>query len=243
MPGTLLTACGLVLLACVTVLPQTTDRERDGLKGLVKTVRVREGTVVIENGKRTDNPLTLISEVSYDESGYRTKLDLYDIDGTIKRRISYEYDSQTRQLTNLITYNSQNVMLRKISDKYGTNGRKVKRTILDYNEDGTLFRRTELTLGSMNELLDVAEFDGEGKVVKKNSPPIEEPGSESVASLKSLSESKDRPISMTTGGGTYLDIDAHGNWTRGQTRVTARTYESGASTRREEWTYREFTYY
>jgi hypothetical protein len=226
-----------------TGLAQTPDRERDGLKGSVKTVRVQQATIVRENGKQTTGPLMLISVISYDQSGYRTELALYDHNGALNRRIAYEYDPQTKKRSSLKSYNSQNVMVRKINDKYGPNGMKISSTIFDFNEDGSVFRRTELTHGPMGELLQVAEFDSEGNIVKKNNPLMEESKSENVASAGSPYENKEQPVLVTTTAGEYFDLDSHGNWTRGQTHVTFRAYVSGANVKTEEWMYREITYY
>ena len=56
---TILAICGICIALSGSAFAQSTDRERDGLKGPVKTVSVRQGTMLIENGKRTESPLVL----------------------------------------------------------------------------------------------------------------------------------------------------------------------------------------
>jgi len=240
----LLLISGLCVLITGTAFSQKTDRERDGLKGPVKTVRVRQVTTSSEDGKQSESPLLLTHEVTYDQSGNRTELAFYDRTGTLSRRIAYQYDPETKRRAGLITYNSQNAMVRKVADKYGSSGIKVSSTILDFNEDGTLFRKTEVTFGTLGELIDVAEYQGDGSLIKKAGPPFKEAEGENAISARGRPrEDVDRVVSFGQRAGEYFDPDHHGNWTRGMTASTSRTYSSGKNAKTTVWAYREFTYY
>jgi len=134
-------------------------------------------------------------------------------------------------------------MVRKVADKYGITGSKVSTTIQDFNEDGTLFRKTELTFGPLGELTEVAEYQGDGSLIKKGSPDDE-------AQLDNARLARIRPavdlnriIGFGKTAGEYFDLDNYGNWTRGITNSTSRIYSSGKRAKTTEWSYREFTYY
>ncbi len=239
----LLLISGLCVLITGTVVAQNTDRERDGLKGPVRTVRVRQATISDEDGKRTESPLFLTHLLTYSQTGNRIELALYDQSGNLSRRIVYQYDPKTQKGSGLITYNSQNAMVRKVADKYGITGSKVSTTIQDFNEDGTLFRKTELTFGPLGELTEVAEYQGDGSLIKKGSPDDE-------AQLDNARLARIRPavdlnriIGFGKTAGEYFDLDNYGNWTRGITNSTSRIYSSGKRAKTTEWSYREFTYY
>jgi hypothetical protein len=240
----LLLMCGVCVLISGTAFSQKTDRERDGLKGPVKMVRVRQAALLSEDAKESESPLLLTHEVTYDESGNRTGLALYDRTGSLSRRIEYQYDPATKKRSGLITYDSQNVIVRKVADKYGSNGFKVNTTIQDFNEDGTLFKKTELTFGALGELIEVAEYRADGSLIMKDKPSLERPNRENALSAnRRLAEDTDRVVSFGQKRGEYFDLDLHGNWTRGMTGSTFRTYASGKKARTTEWAYREFTYY
>jgi hypothetical protein len=240
----LLFITGLCILITGTALSQKTDRERDGLKGPVRTVSVRQATISNEDGKETESPLLLTHHVAYDQSGNRTELVLYHKSGNLSRRIVYQYDPDTKRRSSLITCNSRNEMVRKVDNKYGRSGFKVSSTIQDFNEDGTLFRKTELTFGPLAELIDVAEYQGDGSLIKKGSPSLEGTQVENVnSSREHPPEDVDPVIGFGQRAGEYFDVDTHGNWTRGMTASTFRMYSSGKKAKTTEWAYREFTYY
>lgn len=234
----------LCLLLPGTTFPQSkTDRDRNGLKGAVQIVRVRKMTILDENGKQSSSPLLLAQVVTYDQSGNRTELALHDDIGTLNRRIVYTYDPETRSRSGLITYNSQNSMVRKVIDINGSSGFKKNRTIHDFNEDGTLYRKTELTFDELGELIEVAEYQPDGSLVKKDRPPFKEPEREYVAAQRPSSEDVDRVVSSGSGRFEYFEPDSHGNWTRGIRVSSSRTYSSGKNIKTTEVVYREFTYY
>ena len=231
---------GICCLVIGTAVSQT-DRERDGLKGPVKMVRVRQVTLVSENGLQTEAPVSLVSVVTYDQSGRKTEIALYDRDNILSRRLVYDYDPETKTRSGLTTYNSQNVLVRKVTDKYGKNGFKVSSQIQAFNEDGTLYKRTEITFGPLGELVEVSEYNGDGTPIKKPSSAPEESLDEDQNLARRQQE--DRLVGFGTSIKEYFDEDSHGNWTRGNTGSRVRTYASGRSVKTEEWAYREFTYF
>jgi len=233
-----------VLLSSTAFTQVKTDRDRDGLKGTVQIVRVRKMTTLDENGKQSASPLLLTQVVTYDQSGNRTELALYDGIGTLNRRIVYTYDPETRRKSGLITYDSQNSMVRKVVDINGSSGFKKNRTIHDFNEDGTLYRKTELAFDELGELIEVAEYQPDGSLVKKDRAPFKEPKLEYVvADQRPPLEEVDRVVSSSGRRGEYFEPDPHGNWTRGITVSSSRTYSSGKKIKTTEVVYREFTYY
>ncbi len=239
---TLLTIFGACFLISGTAFSQKTDREQDGLRGPVKTVRVRQETIVSANGNVTDTPPSLISVVTYDQAGNRTELALYDRRGSLSRRTVYEYDPETKKRSGLSVYNSENVMTRRVTDRFGPNGLKVSRTMNDYKEDGTLFRRTEITIGTFGDF-EVAEYNADGSPVKKNIPSQESSSENLVTERARVQLDDDKVVGYGGSAGEYFDQDAHGNWTRAKTVSNVRIYASGKRVKTEEWTYREIAYY
>ena len=237
------TALMLCLLSYSIVYAQAkTDRERDGLKGLVQTVKVRQMTVVTEDEKQMESPLVLSYVISYNRAGSRTELALYDKTGSLSRRVAYTYESRSNRLSELTTYDAYNVMVRKVVDTYGSNGFKSSRAIHDYNEDGTFYRKTVLTFGHLGELVEVADYREDGSLIKKDAAPLKQP-SHPYNARRSPAETEDRIVSFERNEGEYFEPDAQGNWTRGVTSSTFRTYSSGKKVKTEEIVYREFTYH
>jgi len=212
---------GICCLFTGTAVSQT-DRERDGLKGPVKMVRVRQVTLVSENGLQTQAPVTLVSVVTYDQSGRKTEIALYDRDNILSRRLVYDYDPETKTRSGLTTYNSQNVVVRKVTDKYGTNGLKVSSQIQAFNEDGTLYKRTEVTFGPFGEMVEVSEYNGDGTPIKKPSPTQEDAIDENPNIA--IRQEEDRVVGFGMSMKEYFDEDSYGNWTRGNTGSRVRTY-------------------
>ena len=238
-----ITALMLCLLSYSIIHAQTkTDRERHGLKGLVQTVKVRQITIVTEGEKQTESPLELMHVVSYDKAGNRSEFALYDKTGALSRRITYTYDSGSKRLSELATYDARNVMLRKVVAAYGGDAFKSSRVIYDYNEDGTFYRKILLTFGPLGELVEAAEYREDGSLIKKDTAPFEQPSYSYTAERRSA-ENEDRIVSFGRGGGEYFEPDAQGNWTRGITSSTFRTHASGKKVKTEEIVFREFTYY
>jgi hypothetical protein len=236
----------LCLLSPVVSLAQDkTDRDRAALKGPVETVRVRTTTTLDENGKQSAGPLLVTHVVTYDQSGNRTELALYDRFGTLSRRNVYTFDPDTKRRSGLITYDSENSMVRKVVDIDGSNGSKKTRTIHDFNGDGTLYRKTELAFDELGQLIEVAEYGPDGSLVKKDRSPFKEPELQYVvATQRSQPEDVDRVIGFgAQGAGEYFEPDSHGNWTRAIRVLSSRTYSSGKKIKTTETAYREFTYH
>ena len=238
-----ITALMFCLLSSSTVDAQTkTDRARDGLKGSVQTVKVRQMTVVTDGDKQTEGPLVLSHMISYDRSGKRTELALYGKTGALSRRVTYTYDPRSQRLSELATYDARGVMVRKVVDTYGSNGLKSSRAIHDYNEDGTFYRKTVLTFGPLGELVEAADYREDGSVIKEAKAPSKRPPHPHTA-RRSPAEIEDRIVSFGRGAGQYFEPDAQGNWARGIISSTFRTYASGKKVTTQEVVYREFIYF
>jgi hypothetical protein len=234
----------LCLLLPVTIHAQAkTDRERDGLKGSVQSVKVRRMTIVTEDEKRTETLLLLSHAISYDRAGRRSELALYDKGGILRTRIAYSYDPLTNRRSELATYDANNIMVRNVIDTYGNNGFKSSQAIYDYNDDKTLNRKTVLTFDPLGELTEVAEFRQDGSLIKKESAPFKERKYSYSSPRKSQGSSEDPVVGYGSGGGEYFERDVQGNWKRGITSSTSLSYSSGKKVKTEEIEYREFTYY
>jgi hypothetical protein len=244
MKKTLLISLLLFWLAATATSQSITDRERDGLKGPVQIVRVTKTSTLDENGSRTQTPLLLSHAITYDKSGNRTELALYDSSGILSRRIVYTYDLKSKRKSGLITYDGNNSMVRKVVDVYGKNGFEKIRTIEVFNEDGSVYRKTEFTFDSFGDITEVAEYSADGSLIKKERAPFKEPELEYVsAAQKRPAEEVDQLVKLERRRGGFFDPDSHGNWTRGSKDRTSLTYSSGKKIKTTEVIYREFTYY
>lgn len=190
-----------------------TDRERAGLKGPVQTVRLRISTTLDENGQVTETPLLLSQATTYDKSGNKTEVALYDKSGILSRRIVSSYEPKSKKRIGLITYDSNNSMVRKVVDLYGKNGLEKNQTIEVFNEDGTLHRKTEVTFDSVGNMTEVAEYRIDGTLIKREHPPFKEPKRENIPKTeKRPSEEVDYVVSSGgSGRGEYFEPDPHGN--------------------------------
>ena len=220
------------------------DRDRDGIKGPVESVRVKKTTASDEDGIRSETLITLTHVVTYDKPGNRIELALYDGNGFLSRRIAHTYDPETNKRSGMITYDSYNSIVRKVFDVHGKNGFEKTRTIEDFNEDGTLYRKTVLTFDSLGDLSELAEYRPDGTLLRQERTPLKGPKLDHVvASHKRPSEALDQLVSFSRGVAEYSDPDSHGNWTRGVTAGSSSTYSSGKKIKTTEVIYREFTYY
>lgn len=241
MKKALLISLLLFSLATTSNSQSITDRERDGLKGPVQAVSVRKTTTLDENGVRTETPLQLSHVTKYDKAGSRTELALHDSCGTLTRRIVYTYELETGRRSGMITYDSNNAMVRKVVDVYGKNGLEKNRTIETFNEDGTVYRKTEVTFDSLGVMTEVAEYRPDGSLIKKERAPFKEPEPDSTRVAPTPETEGPRLVSSGSRRGEYSDPDSYGNWTSGIT--SSRRYSSGKNTKTREVVYREFTYY
>ncbi|MGI9105092.1 MAG: hypothetical protein ACR2G4_02460 [Pyrinomonadaceae bacterium] len=191
-----------------------TDRERDGLKGLVRAVRAQQMTVISEDEKQTESPLLMSHVITYDKAGSRTELALFDEAGALNRRIVYTYGAQSKKPSELITYDAHSIMMRKIVDTYGSNGFKSNRAIYDYHEDGTLYRKTVLTFNASGELAEAADYREDGSLIKKDKAPFKHPAPSSKARRNS-NENEDRIVSFGGARGEFFEPDSSGNLDEG----------------------------
>ena len=224
------------------------DRERDGLKGPVRAVQVRRTSVTSENGKVIEGPLVLSHAVGYDAAGNRTELALYDDAGVLSRRVVYTYDAEKKTRNGMMVYNAANVMVRKVTDIYGSEGFKAQSTMYDYDEDGALLRKRILTFDTFGVLNGVTDYAADSALAREDKAPFERPAfnpnsQSSEATIAEQFGSEDRIVGFGQGMGKYAQPDAHGNWTTGRSPVASRKYASGKSVETAELIYRTFTYY
>ncbi len=252
-----------ILMLCVSapaVYAQISDRERDGLKGPVQTVRVRTTTITEEDGVRTETPLLLSHDVVYDKSGARTALALYDKTGNLNRRTVYTYDREDKRRSGLAIYNATNTLVRRVVDLRGQRGFEKTRTIEDFNEDGSFYRKRVLAIDQFGEMNAVAEYQSDGTLIKehvalRNSEPDDtavnnhRPRDEEIPVMavpptrEPRADALDPIIGFTRGSGERDHFDGHGNWTRGVVLSSSKVFSSGQRTKTTEISYREFTYY
>jgi hypothetical protein len=233
----------LCLGAFVTAIAQdTTDRERDGLRGPVHTLTVQRQTVLIENNIQTEGPAVLTYVMSYDSAGNRTELDNYYDNGVLSRKIKSTYDPNSKKRTALTMVDANNVLLRKVMDTYSNAGLKLSSTIYDYNEDGTLYRKTVMTFDAFGLLSEITDYGADGKLARRDKAPFKEPLQSLTWRSKAI-EDDDVVVRFGRALGEYSEPDEHGNWTRGIAPSTFKEYASGRKVKTTGVIQRTFTYY
>ena len=87
----------LACVACVTATAQAKrDRESDGLRGSVQTVKTEVVELTTKDGKSVEGPRSIVQTIDYDAHGNRLKRVDYNRDGSIAQTISYTYDTAGR---------------------------------------------------------------------------------------------------------------------------------------------------
>lgn len=166
----LLAALAFILLSAPAVGAEPkTDRQKDGLVGLVRTVRVEAARFSNQAGRWIEEPRELAVITTYDGRG--NKLEMVpgqtDIKGLFEgirwEKQTYTYDDQGR-LAEVVSYNSNGSLIGKMIHTYDDKGKLTK--IISYSSDGSPGSKTVYTYDDKGHLTaetssDAAGFMGE----------------------------------------------------------------------------------
>src|SRR5688572_29151528 len=126
------------LICAGSAIAQTkTDRERQGLSGPIRSLRVERAKASMDSGRLVEGPRVLVEVVTYDQKGNITESNALNPDGSLRTKLgwAYTYDARGREAERAYI-NADGVLTSKGVSTYDDKGRKVETTL--YNPDGSI---------------------------------------------------------------------------------------------------------
>jgi YD repeat-containing protein len=186
------TAVGVLLVSLLYCVPgyaqKKSDREKDGLIGPVRTVRIDRAQFFIEAGKMVEGPRMLAETLVYDAAGRRIESADYLPGGAPDTKSTWKFDDAGREIERSY-YVHDSLVRRWVStydDKgrirerteYGPGGGSVGRLIYEYSATGNQARVTDYgssdvrkkwdeTYDAQRNLLERIEYDADGSSQSK----------------------------------------------------------------------------
>lgn len=252
--------CALLLLLSFAHLAdaQTRNaRERAGLRGPVKSVRLETSKIHEQDGEPVESRRALESVTRFDETGNEMEEAIY-ADGVLNHKIISGYDAQGDFIST--RYNSEGVVVARSIVKYDGAGRETEFSA--YNTNGDLTRRVTYVRDDLGKLIEEIAFDrfhpsrshrtahfydkaGKRTLSKLYDADgvLKQENAHARGETNVVQHNKD---GSTTHWGTKLsdltiEYDSQGNWTK---RALRRNFiESGQTKEFVEVTYRKITYH
>lgn len=220
------------------------DKEKEKLKGLVKSVTEKSRYRTIENGKLIETEPLVNGIKIFDLEGNKIEDHFYSVKGEFMIKFIYTFDENRLVTFQKTMYGSGTVkdlpfnLEQSINFKLATRGFSV----LDINE--LLNDVSKITGSNANEQKDLQAFDANGNMTTwyiKGTKYVYEYDSEGRAKAKT--QLRDGKIEINTRY-RYKD-DKYGNWIE---RYEYVNFPSASNVDPDEWnegetTYREITYY
>jgi tetratricopeptide (TPR) repeat protein len=173
------------------------DREHDGLKGLVRRVRVESANILEKDGKTVEGPRVLRSTVTYDMQGKRIDTVSYPVEtGTPAINPQYRYDDKGNVIEKVVRTSDGSIVGKETFeyefDEFG-NWEKMTTSVAVYENGKVSSEPVEVTYRT---------------IVYYYSEPIEKissgsrPNSEATANATSSSPQLKKPEPVTTAQGS-----------------------------------------
>ena len=247
----------ILLLTHLTNAQAQLDREFDGLKGSVKTVRLERAEVSQRDGKAVESPRQLESVTTYDEKGNKTEALNYDYkgisrrsvftrgengnqiqtkfkpDGSVDSKWIQTYDARGR-MSGGAQYNADGVLQRKSVSTYDPNGKFVDGAM--YNADGSLINKTVYRYDAEGKPTGLDLYNANGVLIMKSV----DTASESVATLYNDDGTVQTQFANARQSSTQ-EFDSHKNWIKQSTPKSV--VRAGQAAESVEVLYRTITYY
>lgn len=247
----------LLSLNCLADAQTKNAREKAGLAGQVKTVRLETSKISEQDGQPVESRKLLESITSYDAQGNEIEQAIY-ANGVFQGKIISGYDSQgsfTRT-----RYDAEGVITERSIVKYDRSGRETE--LSNYNADGNLTRRVTYVcddLGKLTEEISVNYvhpayssrivyfYDEAGKLTMNRvydaDGVLRQENAHTSAGINVVQHKKDGSTTLEDAKHADLSIeyDSEGNWTKRSHR--RKIIESGKTKEFVEVTYRQITYH
>ncbi len=236
---------------------QTLDRETDGLKGPVKSVRQSAGSVRQVYGKPVTRESSFVSVTEYDSSGNKIEVREYQR-GVLSKRTTYARDEKGNRVSirhdadgkivsksvgsvdkagkplQYAEYNQDGELLWRSVYSYDAQGKFLEAVI--YNPDGSVKSRTIFKHNEAGQQVGLEVYDANGKLLQKQS----QSASETTSTVYGQTP-EDTHESTSQSSKTEIEVDSHGNWTRKSVRISTKRGEKVDNA--IQLTTREIAYY
>ena len=229
---------GLLLVYIISAQIRT-DKEVDGLKGEVKSVRLERTEIFQREGKPVEKARILQSVITYDEKGNKieelrynfngslaekmvfarddkgnqTKI-IYKPDGTIDSKWVYNFDASGK-MTGGAQYNSDGVLRLKMVRNFDARGKLIEGAM--YAADGSLMNKTLFKYYAEGKQTEDAVYNASGTLMQKY---MRSDIGDTVVLYDNDGEIRYKAISQSPS----LELDSQGNWIK---RSTLRTVTQG----------------
>jgi hypothetical protein len=243
-------------LACTASAQARVDRETDGLKGRVKSVRVERSKVRKRDGRTFEESKRLQSVATYDEKGNKLEEVGYNSDGAVTwKRVFARDDKGNRTET---TYKADGTIDAKWVTTYDASGKMTGSA--QYAADGSLRHKSVREFDANGKLITGAIYDANGSLMNKTFFSYDAKGPQARDALYNADGTLVQELVRTDTGYTVVlydsdgsvryksfdqlpssELDSNGNWIK---QTTLRTIlQGGKPEETEEVTYRTIIYY
>ena len=242
-------------LASFTSAQTMTDRETDGLKGKVKSVRVESAHVSKRDGQAFESSRRLQSEATYDEKGNKleeirynsrgaieervvsgrdekghpTKTQ-YKADGTIASKWVFNYDAKGK-MTGGAQYAADGTLQLKMVREFDANGKFISGAMYDVN--GALMNKTVSVYDAQGKQAKDTVYNAAGALLQEL---VRAGGVDTVTMYDSDGTIRYKAVSQSPA----VESDSNGNWIKRSTPMT--TTQRGKTEEGIEVVYRTITY-
>jgi hypothetical protein len=126
-----------LIYSCPLIAQTKTGRERAGLSGPVKAVRVETAKLSVVSGQLVEGQRVPAYLTTFDEQGNTTGQSAHNPDGSLKRKLGwdYTYDAKGREVE-VVYRNADGTLTAKGVSTYDSKGRKIEVTL--YNPGGSI---------------------------------------------------------------------------------------------------------
>lgn len=172
-----LAALALALSCSYSAAAQAgTDKDRSGVTGPVRTLRLEKAAVSLVSGRPVEGPRVLTQTISFDEKGNATATSVFNPDGSVSSKLgrAYTYDAEGR-VAERSFLDAHGVLTGRAVPAYDKKGREVETTV--FNPDGSV------------HYIQAYIYDERGNITRKAS---RSPGGAPYSSTAHTYDAKDR---------------------------------------------------
>lgn len=156
----------ITLFSAITLAQnKKSNWKEENLYGKVKSVREISYQAVKKNGTLEKGAVCDIEchnfLLYFNEKGFFTEKINYNTDGSLNRKIIYEYDEKDNKIAQNV-YNSEEKLMSKWKYQYDAKGNKTQEQLY---EEGIMEMKEELLCDKKNNLIEVKSYFGEGNTL------------------------------------------------------------------------------
>jgi hypothetical protein len=193
---------------------EKSDKEKDGLFGLVRTVEIEVAEVTCRNGGCVEKQRSVLSKEGYDRSGRLTgNRNRFAVNDPISQMVHYPFDEKLRSIT-VPTYREDGSLL--YTDVYNYDNQSRRSEHFNYDADYTLSSRDFIFFNEQGRIAKTLRYDKDNVLVEREEINYDTMGNE----IESVFYKEDGSvIEARDESGIYLkrlifdyEFDGTGNW-------------------------------